>query len=92
MKPFLHLPDKIERYTKLHAEHGQAFYDLRLIVGQAPRDGRFTKSMQEAHDDTLVKFKDLSQYDDPRRNKRLASKCFDAVNREIPVTDLWTPW
>ncbi len=90
-KPFLQFSKQVERYTKLFVGHGDTYYDLYLIVAEVNRKEAFNSSMQKSYRETLERLKQLAAEDDPLPSQRLVRRCFDEVNREIPVERLWWP-
>jgi hypothetical protein len=90
-KASLQFSKQIERYTKLFVGHGNTYHDLYLIVTEVNRTETFSSQMRKTYREALERLKQLASEGDPLPSQRLVRRCFDEVNREIPVERLWWP-
>lgn len=91
VKPFLNLPARIERFTRLFAGHGVAYYDLGAIVHEITRLQHYTEEVNLKYLAVLERAKALSPEDDPSPNRRLLNRCYAEVIQQIPTSGLWWP-
>jgi len=91
MKPILHLPKEIERYSKLWAGYNSLNYDLQHIVSQISVVHTFTEEMEKLLLDAHKRTRELVPSDDPKPTRKLALKYHHEVNKEIPPETLWMP-
>lgn len=90
-KPILDLPKAIERYSKLFVGHGDIYYDLRYLMSEVEQQQAFSDKMKESYQRTLNRRNTLAADDDANQNAKLAKKCFESVNKQIPPETLWMP-
>ncbi len=91
MKPFLKFGEKIERYSKLFAGHGGAYWQLKSAVENIEVQRTIPSKILDQYEVIKKKMEDLDALDDPRPNRELLLKLQDEVNRTIPPKDLWIP-
>jgi len=91
VKPFLNLSKHVEKYSTLFVGHGDVYYDLKIILTELARVGDYTDKMHEAFGRALERIKQLAPEDDPKINEKLRRRCFEEVEKEIPVESLWWP-
>jgi hypothetical protein len=91
LKPISQLPKDIEKYSKLFTEHGAAFYDLEVLVGEVTRRQRFGSELEEAFQKIQERLRALCGDDDPRPSKKQVDRFCEEVNAKIPVDSLWRP-
>lgn len=90
-KPLLQIPKQIEKYSKLFVGHTAVCLDLQRLVGDVQQSRRFPGPAQAVLRSALDRIKKMAPDDDPKPSRRLLSKYYAEVNREIPVDRLWFP-
>lgn len=85
------LSKKIEKYSKLYSEYNNLFYDLQSIVKEVHALRGVSSEMAARLGNATKRIRDLAADDDPKPSERLRRRCFEEVNREIPVRTLWYP-
>jgi hypothetical protein len=91
LKPILKFPDRVEKYTKLVANHFALFDECDQLVQDIRTRGEFTDQMWKTFQETQNRSRKLGLDDDPRPLPRLVEKFTAEVNREIKSEDLWWP-
>ncbi|MGO9137256.1 MAG: hypothetical protein ACLP9S_04645 [Syntrophales bacterium] len=91
VKPIINLSRQIEKYTKLFIGHGDVYYELQTIVLDIMKMKDYSTQSDQAFKSALEKMKKFAADDDPKPNKKLLRKCYDEVNKEIPMDSLWWP-
>lgn len=91
LKPILQIPEKIERYSKLHTGYCDLFYDFRELVENVNSTGGITQEMTDSLDRTRKRYRDLALQDEVKPNIKLLRKCQSEVNRKTPLFDEWCP-
>ncbi|MBR0798602.1 hypothetical protein JQ615_24745 [Bradyrhizobium jicamae] len=91
MKPFLKFGEKIERYSKLFAGHGGAFWQLKSIVESIEVQQAVPPKIIEQYEVIKKKLEDLDAADDPQPDPTTLVRLQAEVNKEIPAQQLWMP-
>jgi len=91
IKPILQLSTQIERCSKSYVGYLVLYYDLQNLVNEIEIQKDVNEKMVNTHKSAKERKKDLALDDEQIPKERLLQKCYDRVNREIPVTSLWFP-
>jgi hypothetical protein len=90
-KPLLQLPKQIERYSRLYGGYSVIAYDYEQVAGALNRNYSLNQSEVSMLEALSDKARDLVPDDDPVPRVRLRRRCYEEVNREIPIETLWWP-
>lgn len=91
VKPILNLSKSVERYTKLFVGHGDAYYDLQMMVADLAGTKAYTNGTDKAFKGVLKRMQVLASEDDPKIDQKLRRKCFKEVKEEVAMNSLWWP-
>lgn len=91
VKPFLKMPEEIEKYSTLHTGYRALYLNLHSIASKIRRKSKVTSEIQELFDAAQDQYKSLALNDVVNIDNRILEQCQQQVNREIPVESLWYP-
>ena len=91
VKPFLKMPEEIEKYSTLHTGYRALYLNLQSIASRIKRKSKVTSEIQELFDAAQDQYKSLALNDVVNINGDILKQCQQQVNREIPVESLWYP-
>lgn len=91
IKPFLKLPDQIEKYSTLHTGYRALYLNLQSIVSKIRRKSRLTPDVQELFDAAQDQYRALALSAVVNINEKVLERCQQQVLREVPVESLWYP-
>jgi hypothetical protein len=91
IKPFLKLPEQIEKYSTLHTGYRALYLNLDSIVSTIRRRNGVTSEVQKLFDAAQEQYRSLALNDAVNINQKVLEQCQRLVNREIPVESLWYP-
>ena len=90
-KPFLKMPEGIEKYSTLHTGYRALFLNLDSIVSKIRRKSAITSEVQELFDAAQDQYRSLALNDTVNFNQKILRRCQQQVLQEIPVNRLWYP-
>jgi hypothetical protein len=91
IKPFLKMPEGIEKYSTLHTGYRALYLNLHSIVSTIRRKSAVTSEVQQLFDAAQDQYRSLALNDAVNINQKIVNQCQQAVIREIPVESLWYP-
>lgn len=91
VKPFLKMPEEIEKYSTLHTGYRALYLNLHSIAAKIRRKSKVTSEIQELFDAAQDQYKSLVLNDVVNIDNRILEQCQLQVNRETPVESLWYP-
>ena len=91
VKPFLRLPEEIEKYSTLHTGYRALYLNLNSIVSTIRRKNGVTSDIQQLFDAAQEQYRSLALNDSVNINQAVLQQCQQQVIREIPVDKLWYP-
>lgn len=91
VKPFLKMPEEIEKYSTLQTGYRALYLNLHSIASKIKRKSKVTSEIQELFDAAQDQYKSLALNDVVNINGDILKRCQQQVNREIPVESLWYP-
>lgn len=91
MKPFLKMPEDIEKYSTLHTGYRALYLNLESIVSKIRRKSTLTSEVRELFDAAQDQYKSLALNDAVNINQKILKQCQEQVIQEITVESLWYP-
>lgn len=91
IKPFLKMPEDIEKYSTLHTGYRALYLNLNSIVSTIRRKSAVTSEVQQLFDAAQEQYRSLALNDAVNINQKILEQCQRQVIREIPVESLWYP-
>lgn len=91
VKPFLQLAERIERYGRLYAGHGDVCFDLERVVERVAETHLVVPEHRAAYDACGERTRKLAPEDEPNPRPRVLRRAYEQVKREIPAAGLWMP-
>jgi hypothetical protein len=91
IKPFLKMPEDIEKYSTLHTGYRALYLNLNSIVSTIRRKSKVTSEVQQLFDAAQGQYRSLALNDSVSINQKILEQCQQQVVREIPVESLWYP-
>lgn len=91
IKPFLKMPEDIEKYSTLHTGYRALYLNLNSIVSTIRRKSTVTSEVQQLFDAAQNQYRSLALNDAVSINQKILEQCQQQVIREIPVESLWYP-
>jgi hypothetical protein len=90
-KPFLKMPEDIEKYSTLHTGYRALYLNLESIVSKIRRKSMLTSEVRELFDAAQDQYKSLALNDAVNINRKILNEMQEQVNQEITVESLWYP-
>ena len=91
LRPFLRLPDKISRYSKLYYGYMEVFYRIQGLTADMRAAGRVDAEHLRKATDAAERFRALELEGDAYQDSSKLLRYQDEVNLAIPVESLWLP-
>jgi hypothetical protein len=92
VKPFLQLPQKVDRYSKARTGYSDLYYDFLRLATTISSEKDITEAQWS---DTYVaasdRFRELAVDDDPVAKQKLLDRCVEEAKQEIESEGFWLP-
>ena len=91
LRPVLRIPDKLDRYSKLHYGYLELFYRIESLVSEMRAVERIDEDHLEKASELSDRFRALELEGDAYQNQKKLLKDQEEIERTIPADRLWLP-
>ena len=91
IKPFTHISDDLQRYSRLHATYNEMASELERLVDEVRTEQQYSLETEIKFGIQVKRMGALFVLDDAELDPKKEKECMKKVDRQVPADSLWVP-